>query len=82
MNRISDDDLGTFRALAQELARRVQEDPSLRQAIEQDPVAVLVEAGLPAHLVPLFLRETDLGDVMGYMDELERGCLVSEIFIG
>lgn len=79
MNRISDDDLNTFRTLSQELARRLQDDPTLRLSIEQDPVTALVGAGLPEQLIPLFLRETDLGDdVTGYMDELEGLCLVSQ----
>lgn len=80
MNRLPDDDLQTFRQLAQTLTRRLQAEPDLRDAIDRDPVAALTAEGLPEHLVPLFLRETDMvGDVLGYMDELIQGCLVTSI---
>lgn len=78
MNNISDEHLDAYRALAQQLAQRVQNDPLFRMAVENDPVSALSTEGLPEDLIPIFLRETEVAwDVAGYMDELEHRCFVT-----
>jgi hypothetical protein len=78
MNTISNDHLDAYRTLAQQLAQQIQNDPTFRMAVENDPVTALGTAGLPEALIPLFLRETEVsGDVSGYMDELEHRCFVT-----
>lgn len=60
-------DLSELRGKAQELVQRLQNDPAFRQQLEDNPIDVLLEAGLPERAIPDFLRETNIpADVVGY----------------
>jgi hypothetical protein len=56
-----------LRAKGQELAQRLQNDPSFRQEVESDPAAAMRAAGIPEGAAADFLRETGVSaDVSGY----------------
>lgn len=55
------------RITARNLARRVQQDSSFAEQLLQDPVSVLVQAGLPEEFVQEFLERTQISEVQGYM---------------
>ncbi len=56
------------RAIANQIVQRLQDDVSFREAVKQDPTAVLTGAGLPAAAVGDFLGALKYtGEVAGYM---------------
>lgn len=70
------DDRNELRAKAQELVQRLQNDPTFRQQLEDNPIDVLLEAGLPERSILDFLRETNIpADVVGYDSTAESTCL-------
>lgn len=56
-----------IRTTARGLATRVQEDPAFKEQVVSNPSATLTAAGLPEIAVSDFLRETELGEVAGYV---------------
>jgi hypothetical protein len=62
------------RIKAQEVSTRVKSDPTYRDRIQADPVAVLQEAGIPDASIPHLIRENmGGGEVQGYNMHLEPG---------
>ncbi len=68
-------DVEQVRLKAREIAHLAQVDRTFREQIKQDPAETLAAAGLPEEFVGDFLRETGLGDVVGYGATLQ--CLIS-----
>lgn len=64
-----------IRAIARSLKQRLESDTHFREQIEEDPVKVLIDAGLPEDAIPDFLQQTGISEVSGYMY-----CGVSEFF--
>jgi hypothetical protein len=64
---MGDVDLEQLRALARQLANRVQNDPSFAESVLHDPVLALTSAGLPEDFVEEFLARTNLSEVQGYL---------------
>jgi len=53
---------------AQELLKRLHNDPDFKHRVEQDPIGTLTAAGLPEPGAHEFVRETGIGsDVQGYL---------------
>lgn len=57
-----------LRSKARELIERMHNDAEFQARVLQEPERVLVNAGLPAEVVPIFLAETHVreAEVSGY----------------
>ncbi len=74
---MSSHNIKQVRVIARQLAARAKTDPIFKEQIQKDPVGTLTTAGLPQEFVPDFLRETQLGDVSGYIGQI--GCSLTVI---
>jgi hypothetical protein len=62
---------------AQELLKRLHNDPDFKHRVEQDPIGVLTAAGLPEPGAQEFMRETGIGsEVVGYR-ECSESCWIT-----
>lgn len=60
--------LDDIRAKTRAICQRAGSDEAYRQRVQDDPVAIFTEAGIPAEVFPDLLRETtDAPDVQGFM---------------
>ena len=56
-----------IRRKSEAIVERAQSDEPFRQKLVADPEGTLRAEGLPDEAITDFVRETDLGDVAGYM---------------
>lgn len=63
------------RQSAEELVKRLQNDPAFKEQITADPMGTFQAEGLPAAAVDDFMREGLITpDVQGYSEPIEDGC--------
>ena len=59
-------------ATAEAIHQRAENDAHFKERLQDDPVRVLLAAGLPENALRDFMRQEQLEpEVMGYMEELE-----------
>ena len=70
---MSSSDVEEARKKSQAILDRATSDESFRQKLSDDPEGTLRAEGLPDEAIIDFVRETELGDVAGYMRIVDCG---------
>ncbi|GCE14646.1 hypothetical protein [Tengunoibacter tsumagoiensis] len=76
---MSNQEFEQAREAARRLAERAKADPAFKEKLQKDPKGTLTSEGLPENYVDTFVKETGIGDVVGFSADTITICIAFSI---